>query len=152
MTEDNTLRCSFCGKPQHEAVKLVAGPAVFICDECIDLCCGIMIMDSTTIQEIRNMKTIIESVKLSDEDFEGLDTWLQMKNLIQETIATSIQERNTTAIDAYKNMSDLLQEHQKSPYSWAALTKKYELEHTDDENTVLHFHKKNRELRVLKSS
>ena len=34
----NLLSCSFCGKNQHEVRKLVAGPAVFICDECVDLC------------------------------------------------------------------------------------------------------------------
>ncbi|MGL4226173.1 MAG: ATP-dependent Clp protease ATP-binding subunit ClpX [Rickettsia sp.] len=36
------LVCSFCGKKQHEVKKLIAGPAVFICDECIDLCMDIM--------------------------------------------------------------------------------------------------------------
>ena len=36
------LYCSFCGKAQHEVNKLVAGPAVFICDECIDLCSDII--------------------------------------------------------------------------------------------------------------
>ncbi|MGA7768189.1 MAG: ClpX C4-type zinc finger protein, partial [Candidatus Sulfotelmatobacter sp.] len=34
----NTLYCSFCGKSQHEVRKLIAGPTVFICDECINLC------------------------------------------------------------------------------------------------------------------
>jgi ATP-dependent Clp protease ATP-binding subunit ClpX len=34
----NTLFCSFCGKNQHEVRKLIAGPTVFICDECVDLC------------------------------------------------------------------------------------------------------------------
>lgn len=34
----STLYCSFCGKSQHDVRKLVAGPAVFICDECVDLC------------------------------------------------------------------------------------------------------------------
>lgn len=34
----NTLYCSFCGKSQHEVRKLIAGPSVFICDECVDLC------------------------------------------------------------------------------------------------------------------
>jgi ATP-dependent Clp protease ATP-binding subunit ClpX len=34
----NTLYCSFCGKSQQEVRKLIAGPTVFICDECIDLC------------------------------------------------------------------------------------------------------------------
>lgn len=32
------LYCSFCGKAQHEVLKLIAGPTVFICDECVDLC------------------------------------------------------------------------------------------------------------------
>jgi hypothetical protein len=32
------LYCSFCGKSQHEVRKLIAGPVVFICDECVDLC------------------------------------------------------------------------------------------------------------------
>ena len=32
------LRCSFCGKSQHKVVRLVAGPGVYICNECVDLC------------------------------------------------------------------------------------------------------------------
>ncbi len=35
---EKTLHCTFCGKSQHEVKKLIAGPSVFICDECIDLC------------------------------------------------------------------------------------------------------------------
>jgi hypothetical protein len=41
-TPPAVLYCSFCGKNQHEVNKLVAGPAVFICDECIDLCSDII--------------------------------------------------------------------------------------------------------------
>ncbi|BBE09423.1 ATP-dependent protease ATP-binding subunit ClpX [Mycoavidus cysteinexigens] len=37
-SNDKVLHCSFCGKNQHEVKKLIAGPSVFICDECIDLC------------------------------------------------------------------------------------------------------------------
>jgi ATP-dependent Clp protease ATP-binding subunit ClpX len=36
--EDGTLFCSFCGKSQHEVRKLIAGPSVFVCDECVELC------------------------------------------------------------------------------------------------------------------
>jgi ATP-dependent Clp protease ATP-binding subunit ClpX len=39
---DTVLRCSFCGKSQYEVLKLIAGPTVFICDECIDLCNDIL--------------------------------------------------------------------------------------------------------------
>ena len=37
-----TLYCSFCGKSQHEVRKLIAGPTVFICDECVELCMDII--------------------------------------------------------------------------------------------------------------
>ncbi len=37
-SSEKTLYCSFCGKSQHEVKKLIAGPSVFVCDECIDLC------------------------------------------------------------------------------------------------------------------
>ena len=40
---DNTLYCSFCGKSQHDVKKLIAGPTVFICDECIELCNEIIV-------------------------------------------------------------------------------------------------------------
>ena len=36
------LYCSFCGKSQHEVRKLIAGPTVFICDECVELCMDII--------------------------------------------------------------------------------------------------------------
>ena len=45
MTEKNNkniLYCSFCGKSQHEVRKLIAGPTVFICDECVELCMDII--------------------------------------------------------------------------------------------------------------
>ena len=38
----NPLYCSFCGKSQHEVKKLIAGPTVFICDECVELCMDII--------------------------------------------------------------------------------------------------------------
>jgi ATP-dependent Clp protease ATP-binding subunit ClpX len=48
----NTLYCSFCGKSQHEVRKLIAGPTVFICDECVELCMDIIREESktTTVQ------------------------------------------------------------------------------------------------------
>jgi ATP-dependent Clp protease ATP-binding subunit ClpX len=44
----NTLYCSFCGKSQHEVKKLIAGPTVFICDECVELCMDIIREESKT--------------------------------------------------------------------------------------------------------
>jgi len=40
--EDKQIRCSFCGKKEGQVKRLIAGPGVFICDECIDLCCDIL--------------------------------------------------------------------------------------------------------------
>jgi ATP-dependent Clp protease ATP-binding subunit ClpX len=48
---EKLLYCSFCGKSQHEVRKLIAGPSVFICDECIDLCNDI-IRDETTSSQV----------------------------------------------------------------------------------------------------
>ncbi|WWP01177.1 MAG: ATP-dependent protease ATP-binding subunit ClpX [Candidatus Dasytiphilus stammeri] len=54
------LYCSFCGKSQHEVRKLIAGPSVYICDECVDLCNDIIIeeiKDVTTHREVRELPT-----------------------------------------------------------------------------------------------
>ncbi len=45
---EKLLYCSFCGKSQHEVRKLIAGPSVFICDECVDLCNEIIREETTT--------------------------------------------------------------------------------------------------------
>ena len=48
--------CSFCGKAQHQVVKLIAGPGVYICDECIDLCNDII------VEEVgRRPKTVLDT-------------------------------------------------------------------------------------------
>ena len=53
MTEEKekSLFCSFCGKNQHEVKKLIAGPSVFICDECVDLCNDIIKEESKELNE-----------------------------------------------------------------------------------------------------
>jgi ATP-dependent Clp protease ATP-binding subunit ClpX len=52
-SSEKTLYCSFCGKSQHEVKKLIAGPSVFICDECIDLCNEIIRDELPTGEETR---------------------------------------------------------------------------------------------------
>ena len=53
MAIDNkiSLFCSFCGKNQHEVKKLIAGPSVFVCNECIDLCNDIIKEESKELNE-----------------------------------------------------------------------------------------------------
>jgi hypothetical protein len=45
------LHCSFCNKPQHHVRKLIAGPKVFICDECVAICIEILADDSVEVCE-----------------------------------------------------------------------------------------------------
>jgi ATP-dependent Clp protease ATP-binding subunit ClpX len=51
-SSEKTLYCSFCGKSQHEVKKLIAGPSVFICDECIELCNDIVRDESSEPEDI----------------------------------------------------------------------------------------------------
>jgi ATP-dependent Clp protease ATP-binding subunit ClpX len=55
-SSEKTLYCSFCGKSQHEVKKLIAGPSVFICDECIDLCNEI-IRDELPVEEGKSARS-----------------------------------------------------------------------------------------------
>ncbi|KTD22620.1 ATP-dependent Clp protease ATP-binding subunit ClpX [Legionella londiniensis] len=48
---DKVLYCSFCGKSQHEVKKLIAGPSVFVCDECVELCNDIIREETQDVQE-----------------------------------------------------------------------------------------------------
>ena len=58
----NTLYCSFCGKSQHEVKKLIAGPTVFICDECVELCMDIIKEENKSIisQKLEGIPAPIE--------------------------------------------------------------------------------------------
>ncbi|PIF78551.1 ATP-dependent Clp protease ATP-binding subunit ClpX [Variovorax sp. RO1] len=56
-SSEKTLYCSFCGKSQHEVKKLIAGPSVFICDECIDLCNEIIRDELPAGEEARDARS-----------------------------------------------------------------------------------------------
>jgi hypothetical protein len=65
------LHCSFCGKSQHEVRKLIAGPAVFICDECVELC--------TDIVEPDDDKELFRLMKGSEESGErAYSAWFEL--------------------------------------------------------------------------
>ncbi|WP_417308958.1 ATP-dependent Clp protease ATP-binding subunit ClpX [Devosia sp.] len=65
----NTLYCSFCGKSQHEVRKLIAGPTVFICDECVELCMDIIREEnkSSTLKSSEGVPTPAEICKILDD-------------------------------------------------------------------------------------
>jgi ATP-dependent Clp protease ATP-binding subunit ClpX len=65
----NTLYCSFCGKSQHEVRKLIAGPTVFICDECVELCMDIIREENktSTLKSSDGVPTPAEICKVLDD-------------------------------------------------------------------------------------
>ena len=67
----NTLFCSFCGKSQHEVKKLIAGPTVFICDECVELCMDIIKEEAKNYDE-----KSVDSVPSPEEIYNVLDDYV----------------------------------------------------------------------------
>ncbi len=80
------LYCSFCGKSQHEVRKLIAGPSVFICDECVDLCNDII------TEEIQDAETQGSKDKLpSPEEIKGiLDQYVIGQQRAKKVLAVAV--------------------------------------------------------------
>ncbi|CAN7493923.1 ATP-dependent Clp protease ATP-binding subunit ClpX [Pseudorhodoferax sp. LjRoot39] len=93
-SSEKTLYCSFCGKSQHEVKKLIAGPSVFICDECIDLC-----------NEI-----IRDEVPAAGEAREGrgdLPTPLEIKNNLDNYVIGQEVAKRTLSVAVYNHYKRL---------------------------------------------
>ncbi|MFL6710149.1 MAG: ATP-dependent Clp protease ATP-binding subunit ClpX [Massilia sp.] len=76
---EKLLYCSFCGKSQHEVKKLIAGPSVFICDECIDLCNDIIRDETSSVESVAgsaksDLPTPHEIAELLDQYVIGQQT------------------------------------------------------------------------------
>jgi ATP-dependent Clp protease ATP-binding subunit ClpX len=85
-TTDKTLYCSFCGKSQHEVKKLIAGPSVFICDECIDLCTDI-IQEEIAKEPTPNKGDALPSPQ---EIRLNLDQYVIGQDLAKKTLAVAV--------------------------------------------------------------
>ncbi len=85
-TTDKTLYCSFCGKSQHEVKKLIAGPSVFICDECIDLCTDI-IQEEIAKEPLANKGDTLPSPQ---EIRLNLDQYVIGQDLAKKTLAVAV--------------------------------------------------------------
>jgi len=81
----NTLYCSFCGKSQHEVRKLIAGPTVFICDECVELCMDII------REEAKSSKlTTSEGVPSPAEICQVLDDYVIGQDLAKKVLSVAV--------------------------------------------------------------
>ncbi len=81
----NTLYCSFCGKSQHEVRKLIAGPTVFICDECVELCMDI-IREETKSAGLKSS----EGVPTPREICEVLDDYVIGQSMAKRVLSVAV--------------------------------------------------------------
>jgi ATP-dependent Clp protease ATP-binding subunit ClpX len=83
---EKILYCSFCGKSQHEVRKLIAGPSVFICDECIELCNDI-IREEIQGAEVKSTKTELPTPQ---EIADILDQYVIDQKMAKKTLAVAV--------------------------------------------------------------
>ena len=81
----NTLYCSFCGKSQHEVRKLIAGPTVFICDECVELCMDIIKEESKS-----NFSKNEEGVPTPKEIYSTLDEYVIGQKKAKQILSVAV--------------------------------------------------------------
>ena len=83
---DKILYCSFCGKSQHEVKKLIAGPSVFICDECIDLCTDIIQEELAKLPKVEGD----DSLPTPHQIRENLDQYVIGQDHAKKTLAVAV--------------------------------------------------------------
>ena len=117
-----TLYCSFCGKSQHEVKKLIAGPTVFICDECVELCMDIIKEEhkSTRTKIMNNYYFLLINPNISlstREVFQQYDASNSNESNIPDARFGNINIHNSllsSAIDLAPQISSVLSHLQKS--------------------------------------
>ncbi|MEM8658859.1 MAG: ATP-dependent Clp protease ATP-binding subunit ClpX [Pseudomonadota bacterium] len=94
----NTLYCSFCGKSQHEVRKLIAGPTVFICDECVELC-----MDIIREETKSNLVKSSEGVPTPQEICSVLDDYVIGQQTAKRVLSVAVHNHYKRLNHAGKN-------------------------------------------------
>ncbi len=98
----NILYCSFCGKSQHEVKKLIAGPTVFICDECVELCMDI-IKEETKSSLFKNE----EGVPTPSEICKVLNDYVIGQNYAKEVLSVAVHNHYKRLNHESKSNKDL---------------------------------------------
>ncbi|WP_018996322.1 ATP-dependent Clp protease ATP-binding subunit ClpX [Hirschia maritima] len=98
----STLYCSFCGKSQHEVKKLIAGPTVFICDECVELCMDIIREENKT-----TLVKSSEGVPTPQEICDVLDDYVIGQGQAKRVLAVAVHNHYKRLSHASKNGSDV---------------------------------------------
>ncbi|AHN22751.1 ATP-dependent protease ATP-binding subunit ClpX [Lysinibacillus sphaericus] len=86
--EKGNLKCSFCGKPQEQVRKLVAGPGVYICDECIELCSEIVVEELGVEEEI---------------DFQDIPKPKEILSILNEYVIGQERAKKALAVAVYNH-------------------------------------------------
>jgi ATP-dependent Clp protease ATP-binding subunit ClpX len=86
---EKTLFCSFCGKSQHEVKKLIAGPSVFVCDECIELCNEI-IRDELPVIAAEEARKARGDLPTPAEIKANLDSYVIGQDVAKRTLAVAV--------------------------------------------------------------
>ncbi len=106
MSEDrddkNILYCSFCGKSQHEVRKLIAGPTVFICDECVELCMDIIREENKT-----KIDRSADGVPTPEEIFKVLNDYVIGQERAKRILAVAVHNHYKRLKHAEKGGEDV---------------------------------------------
>jgi ATP-dependent Clp protease ATP-binding subunit ClpX len=97
---EKLLYCSFCGKSQHEVKKLIAGPSVFICDECIELCNDI-IREEVHTTEVKNAKA-------------DLPVPQEICDILNQYVIDQVQAKKILSVAVYNHYKRLKQSPKQS--------------------------------------
>lgn len=102
--EDNkSVRCSFCGKPQETVKRIIAGPGVYICDECVGLCSTII---EEEVETYETEEKVVENTALTPREIkEKLDEYVVGQDIAKKSLAVAVYNH-------YKRIKNLEEENE----------------------------------------